>query len=236
MRLYLVNTANTRIFNLALPGARMKLVGGDSGRYERETFVDEVMLAPSERAVLDVMFDDPGEVRLEHRTPDHVYDLGAFSVAGKATAGAAAGSFDALRVDPQLDRRASVDRRRHRAAAGQGARLRGLDAAPLRGRRRAGDLLRLSHASGGHVLGAGNLPEVRDAAASRAFREADSDLLRLSHAPGGHVLGAGNLPEVRDEAGACRRTPGADAEAARGCRSRTGTSDTSRATDSNGKT
>ncbi|MGH9248322.1 MAG: multicopper oxidase family protein [Acidimicrobiales bacterium] len=32
VRLYLTNTANTRIFNVALPGARMKLVGGDSGR------------------------------------------------------------------------------------------------------------------------------------------------------------------------------------------------------------
>ena len=32
VRLYLVNTANTRVFNVALPGARMKLVGGDSGR------------------------------------------------------------------------------------------------------------------------------------------------------------------------------------------------------------
>ena len=101
VRLYLVNTANTRIFNVALPGARMKLVGGDSGRYERETFVDEVMLAPSERAVLDVMFETPRDVRLEHRTPDQVYDLGAFSVAPNST-GSAGASFDALRVDPQL--------------------------------------------------------------------------------------------------------------------------------------
>ncbi len=100
-RLYLVNTANTRIFNFSLRDARMKLVGGDSGRYERETFVDEVMLAPSERAVLDVMFDTPGEARLEHRTPDRVYGLGAFAVEGNAT-GAAAASFEALRVDPQL--------------------------------------------------------------------------------------------------------------------------------------
>ena len=44
-------------------------------------FVDDVLLAPSERAVLDVLFDSPGEARLEHRTPDHVYDLGGFSVA-----------------------------------------------------------------------------------------------------------------------------------------------------------
>jgi FtsP/CotA-like multicopper oxidase with cupredoxin domain len=100
LRLYLVNTANTRIFNFAIRGARMKLVGGDSGRYERERFVEEVMLAPSERAVLDVMFD-PGEARLEHRTPDHVYDLGAFTVEGSSTAAAAA-SFEALRVDAQL--------------------------------------------------------------------------------------------------------------------------------------
>ena len=71
VRLYLVNTANTRIFNVALPGARMKLVGGDSGRYERETFVDEVMLAPSERAVLDVLFDTPGRgaARASHAGP-----------------------------------------------------------------------------------------------------------------------------------------------------------------------
>src|SRR5829696_8296821 len=101
VRLYLVNTANTRIFNFALRGARMKLIGGDSGRYEREEFVEEVLLSPSERAVVDVLFDTPGEVRLEHRTPDHVYDLGSFSVAGTAT-GDAAGSFEVLRTDPEL--------------------------------------------------------------------------------------------------------------------------------------
>jgi len=105
VRLYLVNTANTRIFNFALRSARMKLIGGDSGRYERETFVEEVLLSPSERAVVDVLFDTTGEVRHEHRTPDHTYDLGSFSVAGTATgdaAGNTAGSFEVLRTDPEL--------------------------------------------------------------------------------------------------------------------------------------
>jgi FtsP/CotA-like multicopper oxidase with cupredoxin domain len=115
VRVYLVNTANTRIFNVAIRGARMKLIGGDSGRYERETFVHEVMLAPSERAVVDVLFDTPGEARLEHRTPDHVYDLGAFSVAGSSS-GDAAGSFEELRVDPQLTvEHRSIDRDIERA-------------------------------------------------------------------------------------------------------------------------
>ena len=101
VRLYVVNTANTRIFNFAVRGARAKLVGGDSGRYERETFVDAVLLAPSERAVIDVLFDAPGKVRLEHRTPDHTYDLGTFTVTD-GTAGPAAGSFGMLRADPEL--------------------------------------------------------------------------------------------------------------------------------------
>src|SRR5215212_8691652 len=101
VRLYLVNTANTRLFNFALRNARMKLVGGDSGRVEREEFVDEVLLAPSERAVVDVLFDAPGDVHLEHRTPEHTYDLGAFFVAGDAT-GDTASSFEELRTDPEL--------------------------------------------------------------------------------------------------------------------------------------
>ena len=101
VRLYVVNTANTRIFNFAIRGARAKLVGGDSGRYERETFIDEVLLAPSERAVVDVLFDTPGQVRLEHRTPDHTYDLGGFTVT-QGAASDAAGSFEVLRTDPEL--------------------------------------------------------------------------------------------------------------------------------------
>ncbi len=101
VRLYLVNTANTRIFNVGLRGARMKLIGGDSGRYEREVFVDDVMLSPSERAIVDVFFETEGRVRFEHRTPERVYDLGSFVVEGKVQSSAAP-AFDELRVDPEL--------------------------------------------------------------------------------------------------------------------------------------
>ena len=105
LRLYLVNTANTRLFAFGLRGMRVKLVGGDSGRYERETLVDDVLLAPSERAVLDVLFDAPGEVRLEHQTPDRVHDLGVLTVAPAAGGTLrAAGSHGTLRTDPELTR------------------------------------------------------------------------------------------------------------------------------------
>src|ERR671924_875062 len=59
VRFYLTNTANTRVFNVTVPGARMKLVGADSGHYEHEELADEVLLAPSERVVVDVLFGKP---------------------------------------------------------------------------------------------------------------------------------------------------------------------------------
>jgi FtsP/CotA-like multicopper oxidase with cupredoxin domain len=101
VRLYLVNTANTRIFNVGLGGMRMKLVGGDSGRYEHEVFVDEVLLAPSERMIVDVLFDKAGDVPIEHRAPEKTDTIGVFKVAGSAP-GLAAKTFSLLRTDPEL--------------------------------------------------------------------------------------------------------------------------------------
>ena len=65
---------------MALPGAQMKLVGGDSGRHEHEQFVDSVILAPSERAVVDVRFSEPGQLTLEHQTPGKTYALARIDV------------------------------------------------------------------------------------------------------------------------------------------------------------
>jgi FtsP/CotA-like multicopper oxidase with cupredoxin domain len=102
VRLYLTNTANTRIFNVALPGARMKLVGGDSGRYEHETYVDEVLLAPSERAIIDVLFDTPGSVPVQHRTPGHTYDLGTIVVSEEPIGQSFLRDFGLLRTSAEL--------------------------------------------------------------------------------------------------------------------------------------
>ena len=102
VRLYLVNTANTRVFKVALPGARMKLVGGDSGRVEREQLVDEVVLAPSERAVLDVLFDQPGELRLEHRAAERVHPLATVTVAGAPAEPPLANQFGASRTNADM--------------------------------------------------------------------------------------------------------------------------------------
>src|SRR4051795_10993634 len=102
VRLYLTNTANTRVFKVALPGARMKLVGGDSGHVEREEFVDDVILAPSERVVVDVLFGQPGELTLEHQTPERVYPLAALSVSKQPADPSFEAEFEVLRTNADM--------------------------------------------------------------------------------------------------------------------------------------
>jgi FtsP/CotA-like multicopper oxidase with cupredoxin domain len=86
VRFYFTNTANTRVFNVALPGAKMKLVGADAGHYEHEELVDEVLLAPSERVVVDMLFGEAGELELEHRTPERTYRLASITLVDGAQA------------------------------------------------------------------------------------------------------------------------------------------------------
>ena len=85
VRLYLTNTANTRVFNVALPGARMKLVGGDSGRYEHEEFVESVdPRAVGARRRRRAASTSRDELTLEHRTPERTYALATIDVGARA--------------------------------------------------------------------------------------------------------------------------------------------------------
>ena len=97
VRFYFTNTANTRVFNVSLPGAHVKLVGADAGHYEHEEFVDQVLLAPSERVVVDVLFPDAGELELQHRTPDYTYRLASIVVTGEEAEQSFADEFARLR-------------------------------------------------------------------------------------------------------------------------------------------
>jgi FtsP/CotA-like multicopper oxidase with cupredoxin domain len=102
VRLYLTNTANTRVFKVALPGAQLKLVGGDSGHVEREQLIDEVIVAPSERSVVDVLFDQGGSLVLEHRTPETTYELAAIEVDESGGSSEAAQKFHRLRLNADM--------------------------------------------------------------------------------------------------------------------------------------
>ncbi len=64
IRFYLTNVANSRTFNVTFGGARVKIVASDVSRFEREQWVGSVVIAPAERYVVDVRFDEPGEVAI----------------------------------------------------------------------------------------------------------------------------------------------------------------------------
>jgi len=74
VRFYLTNVSNARLYNVSFPGARMKVVAGDVGKFEREEWVNSVVLAPAERYVVDVEFARAGRVPLVNRVQalDHM--------------------------------------------------------------------------------------------------------------------------------------------------------------------
>jgi FtsP/CotA-like multicopper oxidase with cupredoxin domain len=192
VRVYLTNTANTRVFKVALPGARMKLVGGDSGRVEHEEFVEDVVLAPSERAVVDVLFEQPGELVLEHRTPEKTYRLGTVAVADE-------------RAVPDLasrSRSCAVTASSRPSASGS---PRGWP--PSRTRRwpswpRWTSTPSRDPPSTSAPCTPRSSPRSRPLPELRHEAAAAGDDLHLPHAPRGRVRGAGPLPELRHEAAA----------------------------------
>ena len=102
VRLFLTNTANTRIFKFSIPGAQMKLVGGDSGKYEKEAFVDSVVLAPSERTIVDALFKESGEYPIVHNTPVKTYRFGTVRVQDDAVQTTYQKEFSQLRENKDM--------------------------------------------------------------------------------------------------------------------------------------
>ncbi len=107
IRFYLTNAANARPFNFSIKGAQMKLVGGDAGATEREEWKDSVILGPSERVVVEVLFSDEGTYTLEHSTPEKTYGLGKISVSNGVASPYYGDIFSTLRTNEVA--KASID-------------------------------------------------------------------------------------------------------------------------------
>lgn len=107
IRFYITNSANTRTFNIAIPGATMKLVGADGGKYERETWSDGVIISPSERVVIEAFFANAGSYALQHKTPKRAYVLGTIAVANEKISTSFKKEFAALRLNK--DMRSEID-------------------------------------------------------------------------------------------------------------------------------
>ena len=114
VRFYLTNAASSRTFNLSFGGAPIKLLASDVSRFERETMVPSVLLAPAERYIVEVRFDRPGRYALVNRVQaiNHyrgefqaeVDTLGMVSVDSAAAEPDLGAAFDSLRANVAVTR------------------------------------------------------------------------------------------------------------------------------------
>ncbi|MEN9626371.1 MAG: hypothetical protein RL557_699, partial [archaeon] len=80
VRFYITNAANTRLFNFSITGVKIKIIGSDGGNYENEFFDESVIIAPSERAVIEVFFEKAGTYKILNNNPLQTYVLGTVTV------------------------------------------------------------------------------------------------------------------------------------------------------------
>ncbi len=125
VRLYLTNVSNTRTFNLSFVGSdavgtsraeqpaggpagteqpaapRIKVIGTDVGAFEREEWVESIVLSPAERYIVHVRFDEPGEFALLNRVQgiDHLGGSFFTEMDMLGTVGVAAPAPDAPQSD-----------------------------------------------------------------------------------------------------------------------------------------
>jgi len=78
VRFLLTNVAAVRPFNLVFEGATARLVAGDLSPFAREETVESVPIAPAERYIVDVRFDQPGEHAVTNRVRGIDHLAGAF--------------------------------------------------------------------------------------------------------------------------------------------------------------
>jgi FtsP/CotA-like multicopper oxidase with cupredoxin domain len=90
----------------------IKIVGSDVGKFEREAVVESVVLAPAERYVVEVLFDEAGAYALlnhvqgiNHRMGvfrEEVSTLGAVAVSGVRTSADHSHAFETLRTNADV--------------------------------------------------------------------------------------------------------------------------------------
>jgi len=120
VRFHLTDVANSRTWNLSIPGARMKVLASDVSRFEREEWVESVVMAPAERYVIEARFDRPGRYPLVNaiQAIDHyqgefdpqVDTLGWVTVEAEPARPDFGAAFDSLHTYPAVS--ADIDRYR----------------------------------------------------------------------------------------------------------------------------
>ena len=112
VRFFLTNVANSRTFNVTFGGAQVKLIASDIGRFEREVWVESVVIAPAERYVVDVRFAEPGTTLIANSIQainhfrgefyPHLDTLSIVTVSTEEATPDISDSFDSLRTHDEI--------------------------------------------------------------------------------------------------------------------------------------
>ncbi len=96
VRLYLTNVSNTRPYRITIPWVRMKLVGSDIGYYEHEEIIDNLIIWPAERYIVDIVATNKGNYVINNQTPKKTTKLGSITVWEKTKQASFLSEFDTL--------------------------------------------------------------------------------------------------------------------------------------------
>jgi FtsP/CotA-like multicopper oxidase with cupredoxin domain/cytochrome c biogenesis protein CcdA len=102
IRFFITNVSNARTYNLSIPGARIKRVGADLGKFERETYEESLLISPAERLVVEVYFENEGAYKLMNTTPDGETELARFLATDSAPAVSYEDEFNVLRTNSEV--------------------------------------------------------------------------------------------------------------------------------------
>ena len=80
VRFFIVNVANAKPFNFTLQNHELKLIGGDSGKFEKEMFVNSLILSPSERSIVEIFFNETGTFDIINKIPNNNEIIGKINV------------------------------------------------------------------------------------------------------------------------------------------------------------
>jgi len=97
IRFPVTNVSSARTYKLSIPGVEMKRVGADVGKYEREIYIDDFLISPAERVIIEAYFDKSGLYRLRHTMPDGTKDIAFFNVSDEKVSQSYADAFNVLR-------------------------------------------------------------------------------------------------------------------------------------------
>lgn len=108
VKVYLTNVANTRTFNYKIPGLKMKMVGWDNGTYEKESFIDSLIISPWERYIVDLYAPESGSFEIQNATPDEIYNLWKVIVSDETVENSYVTNFETLKENKNVI--ADIDR------------------------------------------------------------------------------------------------------------------------------